>query len=75
MPGMTGTELARQIRQVWPRLPIILATGYAELPNGEDPGLPRLGKPYVQSELESQIAKVVTEMTAEVISLGTARRA
>lgn len=37
MPGMTGTELARQIRQVWPRLPIILATGYAELPNGEDP--------------------------------------
>ena len=46
MPGMTGTELARQIRQHWPSLPIILATGYAELPNGEDPGLPRLAKPY-----------------------------
>ena len=38
MPGMTGSELARQIRQHWPDLPIILATGYAELPNGEDPG-------------------------------------
>src|SRR4029079_8312671 len=49
MPGMTGAELARQIRQTWPSLPIILATGYAELPNGEDPGLPTLSKPYPQA--------------------------
>ncbi len=75
MPGMTGTELARQIRQVWPALPIILATGYAELPNGEDPGLPRLGKPYVQEELAAQIAKVISDTTAKVISLDSARRA
>ena len=75
MPGMTGTELARQIKQVWPALPIILATGYAELPNGEDPGLPRLGKPYVQEELASQIAKVVADTSSKVISLETARRA
>jgi CheY-like chemotaxis protein len=75
MPGMTGTELARQIRQIWPSLPVILATGYAELPNGEDPGLPRLGKPYVQAELAAQIAKVLSETTANVISLDSARRA
>ncbi len=75
MPGMTGTELARQIRQLWPSLPIILATGYAELPNGEDPGLPRLGKPYVQAELAAQIATVVNETSAKVISLDSARRA
>ena len=42
MPGMTGTQLSRLIRQSWPELPIILATRYADLPNGEDPGLPRL---------------------------------
>jgi signal transduction histidine kinase len=59
MPGMTGSELARQIRQFWPSLPVILATGYAELPNGEDPGLPRLSKPYRQEDLAAQIAQVV----------------
>jgi signal transduction histidine kinase len=59
MPGMTGAELARRIRQDWPRLPVILATGYAELPNGEDPGLPRLSKPYRQEDLVAKIAQVV----------------
>jgi signal transduction histidine kinase len=59
MPGMTGTELARAIQSQWPELPVILATGYAELPNGEDPGLPRLSKPYQQDELAAQIAQVV----------------
>jgi len=75
MPGMTGAELARQIRQHWPELPVILATGYAELPNGEDPGLPRLSKPYLQEELAAQIAKVVSEAPSNVIPLDAARRA
>jgi signal transduction histidine kinase len=75
MPGMTGSELARQIRQQWPSLPIILATGYAELPNGEDPGLPRLAKPYLQSELAAQIAMALAGTAANVIPLDSARRA
>ncbi len=75
MPGMTGSELARQIRQQWPSLPIILATGYAELPNGEDPGLPRLAKPYRQSELAAQITKALAGAAANVIPLDSARRA
>jgi len=75
MPGMTGAELARQIRQLWPDLPIILATGYAELPNGEDPGLPRLSKPYLQEELVTQIAQVMNVMPTNVIPLDAARRA
>ena len=54
MPGMTGIELARRIRRAG--LPIILATGYAELPNAEIPGLPRLAKPYRQSELAVMLA-------------------
>ena len=30
--GMTGAELARRIRVTFPDLPIVLATGYADLP-------------------------------------------
>ena len=61
MPGMTGTELARRIRRVQPDLAVILATGYAELPNGEadDPSIPRLSKPFRQHELATAISDVV----------------
>jgi CheY-like chemotaxis protein len=80
MPGMTGTQLSRQIRRNWPALPIILATGYADLPNGEDPGLPRLSKPYQQEELAAMIAQVLGSVAAgagagNVISIEAARRA
>jgi signal transduction histidine kinase len=78
MPGMTGTQLSRQIRRSWPDLPIILATGYADLPNGEDPGLPRLSKPYQQEELAAMIAQVLGRVHTgadNVISIEAARRA
>jgi signal transduction histidine kinase len=76
MPTMTGTELARQIRQFRPEMPIILATGYAELPNGEDPGLPRLGKPYKPEELAISIeAQMKTKSNSNVVPLDKARRA
>ncbi len=75
MPGMTGAELAWQIRQIWPDLPIILASGYAELPNGEDPHLPRLSKPFLQDELATQIARAVRGAHSNVVSLDAVRRA
>jgi len=75
MPHMTGSELANQICGIRPNLPIILATGYAELPNGEDPGLPRLSKPYMLDELAGQIAQVLTVAPSNVIPLEAARRA
>jgi len=78
MPTMTGTELARQIRQLRPDLPIILATGYAELPNGEDPGLPRLGKPYKPEELAACIEaqmKAKDKSASNVVPIDKARRA
>ena len=56
MPGMSGSELARRIQQNWPELPVILVTGYADLPTGPDPLLPRLNKPYRQAELGDLIA-------------------
>jgi signal transduction histidine kinase len=75
MPGMTGLELARQIRQHWPHLPVILATGFADLPASEDSGLPRLAKPYRQEDLAAQIAKVLGARPSNVIPLDAARRA
>ena len=59
MPGMTGSELATRIRAEKTQLPIILATGYAELAPGEAEGLPRLAKPFGQRELAEAIARAV----------------
>ncbi|MFD2649454.1 PAS domain-containing protein [Devosia albogilva] len=58
MPQMTGAQLASEIRSRWPDLPIVLATGYAELPSGNDPGLPRLSKPFSQNDLRRALAAV-----------------
>jgi signal transduction histidine kinase len=61
MPGMSGTELARRIRRIWPELPVVLVTGYADLPNGPDPSLPRLNKPYKQQDLAELITSLVRD--------------
>lgn len=58
MPEMTGADLAQEIQRSWHHLPVILSTGYAELPEGSDPGLPRLAKPYTQDELARAIIGV-----------------
>lgn len=59
MPRMTGSELAAAIREEWPELPVVLATGYAELPSGGDNRLPRLPKPFSQNQLQETIASVL----------------
>lgn len=59
MPRMTGAELARAARDLRPGLPVLIATGYSELPGGADPGLPRLGKPYQQEQLRTEIEKLL----------------
>jgi signal transduction histidine kinase len=75
MPGMTGAELAKHIRQVRPSLPIILATGYADLPNADDPGLPRLAKPYRRDEMARMLAALVgPESAANVIKISSGMR-
>jgi PAS domain S-box-containing protein len=50
MPHMTGLQLAQAIEAEWPVLPVVLATGFAEIPSGAMK-LPRLPKPFGQSEL------------------------
>ncbi|HEV2539242.1 MAG TPA: PAS domain S-box protein [Frateuria sp.] len=55
MPGMTGARLAGLLRECRPTLPIVLASGYAELPGLPVPGLVRLGKPFTRRELRRAI--------------------
>jgi CheY-like chemotaxis protein len=56
MPGMTGLQLARELRAVRPGLPVLLATGYGELPPGSEGILPRLTKPFSQQQLAEATA-------------------
>ncbi len=64
MPGMTGIDLAVRLRVHDPQLPILLATGYAELQGKLPIELPRLAKPYTQEQLSSEIAVLLPERTA-----------
>ena len=56
MPQMTGAELIGEINSRWPKLPAILATGFAELPSGIDPLQQiTLAKPFLQDALEQAV--------------------
>jgi PAS domain S-box-containing protein len=59
MPRMTGSDLAKKIKAHYPDMPIILATGYAELPPDADANLPRLSKPYRQDALAQAVADAI----------------
>ena len=56
MPRMTGLQLIRRIADQRPATSVILATGYAEIPEGQGQDLSRLGKPYNQADLVRAIA-------------------
>jgi signal transduction histidine kinase len=58
MPGMTGGQLAEAIHKLYPGMPIILATGFADLPGSYAQDLPRLSKPYGPDELAKALALV-----------------
>ncbi|EHP94664.1 hypothetical protein [Methylorubrum extorquens] len=53
---MTGTQLAEQIVAERPGMPIILASGYAEVPADPHLNLIRLGKPFAQDTLARAVA-------------------
>ncbi|MET3828267.1 PAS domain S-box-containing protein [Sphingomonas sp. PvP055] len=59
MPGMSGVELAQELRRKYPALPIILTSGYSNVlaKNGTD-GFELLHKPYSIDELSRALRKV-----------------
>ena len=59
MPGMTGAQLAKKVAAERADLPIVLASGYAELPAGEGAELVRLAKPFGQKQLAEAIERAL----------------
>lgn len=59
MPGMNGAQVAAAAWEVRPGLPVLLATGYGELPAGSASGLPQIGKPYDQAQLAAAITTLL----------------
>jgi len=52
MPGVSGLELGRRIRGRWPKLPVVLTSGYSQvLADDGHHGFPVLQKPYSVGEL------------------------
>lgn len=64
MPGMTGMQLADAIEDKVPGLPVVIITGFAELP-AEATSRPRLNKPFKQAELAHMVAAVAQTRQAE----------
>ncbi len=62
MPGMTGTELVQAAQDALRGVPVILASGYAEI-EGVAPQLPRLAKPFRRDELAAVIAAVAPSVS------------
>jgi len=60
MPGMNGFELAQRIKESHPWLPIVLATGYAELPADRSIEFGHLSKPYTAKDLTAALEKAVS---------------
>jgi PAS domain S-box-containing protein len=59
MPEMTGAQLAEAAQAGWPGLPVLLVSGYAELPEGIAEDLPRLAKPFGQDQLIRGVARTM----------------
>jgi CheY-like chemotaxis protein len=70
MPGMTGVELARQIRRLRPNLPFVLASGYlhAEAKGGaEESGVVHvIKKPFDIREFTAKLRAAVGDEIAPV---------
>src|ERR1700730_4250625 len=60
MPHMIGLQLIDEIKRSWPDLPVILATGFAELPSDTDPLQMTLAKPFYQIDLAHAVEIAMT---------------
>jgi PAS domain S-box-containing protein len=56
---MDGVALARRIRERWPGVPVLLATGYSRAAEAIGEEFPILAKPYQVSELSSALSSAI----------------
>jgi CheY-like chemotaxis protein/two-component sensor histidine kinase len=62
MPKMTGLQLADAIQKEWPDLPVVIATGFAEMGPEAGSRLPKLSKPFTEAELAEALARIIQKM-------------
>jgi PAS domain S-box-containing protein len=55
MPQMTGLQLSAAIKIEWPDIPILLVSGFAELPSTDPFKIPKLAKPYSLTDLRRAV--------------------
>ena len=61
MPGMSGVDLLRHVGHLRPHLPALVLTGHS-LETGDVPAhVPRLSKPFSESELAHAVARLLQE--------------
>ena len=58
MPGMSGVELAANVRRRWPNLPVLILTGHAEAMQIPD-DIPVLTKPFGSAELAARLSALL----------------
>jgi PAS domain S-box-containing protein len=59
MPGMLGLQLIEKAWRQQPRLPAVLATGYAEVPADRAQDYVRLAKPFFQRQLAEAVESAI----------------
>jgi signal transduction histidine kinase/CheY-like chemotaxis protein len=57
MPRMDGAQLAQQIAETRPSVPVLIITGYTGV-SGDALNLPRLAKPFGQAEIAAALANL-----------------
>ncbi len=58
MPGMTGVELARLVKERWPSVNVLLTSGYAEAEEGVDE-FEFIHKPFRASDLAGKLQSIL----------------
>ena len=61
MPVMTGAGLIRELRELWPRLPVLLVTGFANTAADVPADVPKLAKPFRQADLSAGVNDLLGE--------------
>lgn len=59
MPHITGSQLIEDVLKRLPTMPVIIASGYAELPTDARSRFVRLAKPFGQTQLRMAVADAV----------------
>ncbi|MBC7293979.1 MAG: response regulator [Thermoleophilia bacterium] len=73
MPGLSGLELAREMRRRFPGLPVVFMSGYSDRDLGElaqEPAVVFLQKPFVAHDLLRVVEELLNTGDSEMPSSG-----